>query len=56
MPKLKHVPPKYIQIADHLRARILAGEFLPGDEVPSERAAAISSSIRSALPIGDSSQ
>ena len=37
MPKLKHVPPKYIQIADHLRARILAGEFLPGDEVPSER-------------------
>jgi GntR family transcriptional regulator len=37
MPKLKHVPPKYIQIADHLRTRIVGGELQPGDEVPSER-------------------
>src|SRR4030095_15297859 len=37
MPKLKHVPPKYIQIADHLRTRIVGGELRPGDEVPSER-------------------
>src|SRR5262245_38136319 len=37
MPKLKHVPPKYIQIADHLRSRIVGGELQAGDEVPSER-------------------
>jgi DNA-binding GntR family transcriptional regulator len=36
MPKLKRVPPKYVQIADHLRDRIARGELRPGDEVPSE--------------------
>jgi len=37
MPKLKQVPPKYVQISDHLRARIVEGQLRPGDEVPSER-------------------
>jgi GntR family transcriptional regulator len=37
MPKLKRVPPIYVQIADHVRDRIARGELRPGDEVPSER-------------------
>lgn len=37
MPTFKQAPPKYIQIADHLRNRIARGEWSPGDEVPSER-------------------
>jgi DNA-binding GntR family transcriptional regulator len=37
MPEFKHAPPKYVQMADHLRTRILGGELRPGDEVPSER-------------------
>lgn len=37
MPKLKRVPPIYVQIADQLRDRIERGELRPGDEVPSER-------------------
>src|SRR5262245_1459397 len=37
MPKLKQALPKYIQIADQIRARIASGELAPGDEVRSER-------------------
>ena len=33
--------PKFREIADHYRGRILGGELRPGDEVPSERALAI---------------
>lgn len=29
--------PKYIQIANHIRDRILQGDLRPGDEIPSER-------------------
>ncbi len=32
--------PKFRQIAEHFRGRILGGELRPGDEVPSERALA----------------
>ncbi|OIJ25232.1 GntR family transcriptional regulator [Nocardioides luteus] len=32
--------PKFRQIADQIRARILSGELRPGDEIPSERAVA----------------
>lgn len=37
MPEFQQAPPKYIQIADYYRERILKGELGPGDEVPSER-------------------
>ena len=37
MPKIEEVLPKYLQIANNLRDRILGGEMQPGDEVPSER-------------------
>lgn len=37
MPTFKQAPPKYVQMADHLRDRITRGELAPGDEVPSER-------------------
>jgi DNA-binding GntR family transcriptional regulator len=37
MPEFQQAPPKYIQIADYYRERILSGELRPGDEVPSER-------------------
>src|SRR5262245_65514573 len=37
MPKIEEVLPKYLQIANHLRDRILGGELQAGDEVPSER-------------------
>jgi GntR family transcriptional regulator len=40
MPEFQQAPPKYIQIADYYRARIVEGELRPGDEVPSERAVA----------------
>lgn len=33
--------PKFREIADHYRGRILGGELRPGDEVPSERALAV---------------
>jgi DNA-binding GntR family transcriptional regulator len=33
--------PKYREIAEHLRARILGGDLRPGDEVPSERAISV---------------
>lgn len=36
-------PPKsiYQQIADHVRARIIAGEWLPGERIPSVREMAV---------------
>jgi GntR family transcriptional regulator len=37
MPEFKHAPPKYVQIADHIREQILSGDLRVGDEVPSER-------------------
>lgn len=41
MPELQQVLPKYLQIANHLRDRILSGDLAPGDEIPSERALAL---------------
>ncbi len=41
MPQLQQVPAKYLQIAGHIRDRILSGELAPGDPVPSERALAV---------------
>ncbi|HET6953515.1 MAG TPA: GntR family transcriptional regulator [Acidimicrobiales bacterium] len=37
MPEFRQAAPKYVQMADHLRDRILRGDLRPGDEVPSER-------------------
>jgi GntR family transcriptional regulator len=37
MPKIHEVPPKYEQIADYFRTRIISGELKPDDEVPSQR-------------------
>jgi GntR family transcriptional regulator len=37
MPKIHKVPPKYQQIADHIRDQIFNGDLKPGDEVWSER-------------------
>jgi DNA-binding GntR family transcriptional regulator len=37
MPTFKQAPPKYVQMADHLRDQITRGHLRPGDEVPSER-------------------
>lgn len=37
MPEFKQAPPKYVQIADHIRAQIVRGDMAPGAEVPSER-------------------
>jgi len=37
MPEFRPAAPKYVQMADHLRDRILRGDLHPGDEVPSER-------------------
>ncbi len=45
MPQLQQVPAKYLQIAGHLRERILSGELAPGDAVPSERALAVEWSV-----------
>ena len=36
-PEIQEALPKYVQIANHLRDRILTGELEPGAEVPSER-------------------
>jgi DNA-binding GntR family transcriptional regulator len=36
-PRLEQALPKYVQIANHIRGRIVRGELRPGDEVPSER-------------------
>lgn len=40
MPEFRHAPPKYVQIADHIREQIVSGELEPGADVPSERAIA----------------
>jgi DNA-binding GntR family transcriptional regulator len=40
MPEIQQALPKYLQIANHIRDQILAGDLRPGDEVPSERALA----------------
>lgn len=37
MPQIEEVPPKYLQIAGHIRDQIERGELAPGAEVPSER-------------------
>src|SRR6266508_4044003 len=36
-PQLAEALPKYLQIANHIRDRIIRGELAPGDPVPSER-------------------
>lgn len=36
-PRIQPSLPKYVQIANHYRDRILHGELVPGDEIPSER-------------------
>lgn len=36
-PQIQASLPKYVQIANHYRDRILRGELVPGDEIPSER-------------------
>ncbi|WP_322770257.1 GntR family transcriptional regulator [Frankia sp. Cr1] len=40
MPEIQQALPKYLQIANHIRDKILADDLRPGDEVPSERALA----------------
>jgi GntR family transcriptional regulator len=37
MPEFQYAPPRYVQIADHFRQRIVSGDLQPGDEIPSER-------------------
>lgn len=37
MPSVEVVPPKYLQIAQHIREQIIRGDLAPGAEVPSER-------------------
>lgn len=37
MPEFKEAPPKYVQIADHVRSLITSGELALGSEVSSER-------------------
>lgn len=37
VPSFRQADPKYVQIADNIRDRILRGDLRPGDEVPSER-------------------
>ncbi|HEX3048791.1 MAG TPA: GntR family transcriptional regulator [Bacillota bacterium] len=36
MPNSKHVPPKYLQLKEHLSNKIQRGELAPGDQIPSE--------------------
>jgi GntR family transcriptional regulator len=36
-PAVQEAPPKYVQIANHVRDRIIRGDLKPGDEIPSER-------------------
>ena len=42
MPEIQRTPPKYLQIAGHIRDQIVLGDLRPGDEVPSEREIATS--------------
>lgn len=37
MPNVEVAPPKYLQIAQHIREQIIRGDLAPGAEVPSER-------------------
>lgn len=37
MPNIEVAPPKYLQIAQHIREQIIRGDLAPGAEVPSER-------------------
>jgi len=41
MPEIQQSLPKYLQIARHIRDRILRGDLAPGAEVPSERQIAL---------------
>lgn len=41
MPEFETAPPKYLQIAQHLRELIVRGDLPPGAEVPSERQLAL---------------
>ncbi|MEV0133993.1 winged helix-turn-helix domain-containing protein [Dactylosporangium sp. NPDC050688] len=41
MPELQRVLPKYLQIANYIRDRILRGDLPSGAEVPSERQIAV---------------
>jgi GntR family transcriptional regulator len=41
VPELQEVLPKYLQIAGHIRDQIVRGDLKPGDEIPSERALAL---------------
>lgn len=45
MPEIQQVLPKYLQIAGHIRDRIVRGDLSPGDEVPSERELAATWSV-----------
>jgi len=40
VPALQEALPKFVQIANHIRSKILSGQLSPGDEAPSERAIA----------------
>jgi DNA-binding GntR family transcriptional regulator len=41
VPRFRPADPKYVQMADNIRDRILRGDLRPGDEVPSERQLAL---------------
>lgn len=45
MPEIQEVPPKYLQIAGHIRDQIVRGDLRFGDEVPSERELAATWSV-----------
>ena len=45
MPEIQKVPPKYLQIAGHIRDQIVRGDLRPGDEVSSERELATAWSV-----------
>jgi DNA-binding GntR family transcriptional regulator len=41
VPNIEVAPPKYLQIAQHIREQIIRGDLAPGAEVPSERQIAV---------------
>jgi DNA-binding GntR family transcriptional regulator len=41
VPEIESAPPKYLQIAQHLREQIIRGDLAAGAEVPSERQLAV---------------
>ena len=53
MPELEQALPKYLQIAGHIRDRILRGDLQPGDEVPSERQIAAEWNVSLQVPVLD---